>query len=166
MNTAPEEFEQLRKLLKLKRYEQPPPGYFNNFSTRVITRIEDHASANTWDKLEHEVPWLRRLLGVLDASPMAAGVFGVIVSGLLLGGIVYSQYMDQTPTVAIGTNPDGTLDLSAPGALASVSDRSGSNLKGAFESTNAIFGSSMGGSSLGAIGNLNIQPVSFSPDGR
>ena len=32
-------FKQLKQLLKLKRHEIPPPGYFNHFSGDVISRL-------------------------------------------------------------------------------------------------------------------------------
>lgn len=89
MSTAPEEFEKLQKLLKLKRHEQPPPGYFNNFSTHVIHRLERHEEKhyNRWG----EAAWLVRFLGTLETNPVAAGVFGMSVCGLLIAGIAYSQ---------------------------------------------------------------------------
>ncbi|MDB6020464.1 MAG: hypothetical protein JWQ04_321, partial [Pedosphaera sp.] len=88
MSTAPEEFDKLQKLLKLKRYEQPPPGYFNNFSTLVLNRIEresEHAEAG-------EGAWMKKFLGMLETNPFAAGIFGMSICGLLISGIAWSQY--------------------------------------------------------------------------
>ncbi len=39
MNENNKNFDELKRLLKLKRHEIPPPGYFNNFSGEVISRI-------------------------------------------------------------------------------------------------------------------------------
>ncbi len=33
MNESEHNFQDLKRLLKLKRHEVPPPGYFNNFSS-------------------------------------------------------------------------------------------------------------------------------------
>ncbi len=51
METSPEDFESLQKLLKLKRYEHPHPRYFNDFSSQVIARIKaGEARAPWWEK--------------------------------------------------------------------------------------------------------------------
>ena len=92
MTDSPEDFEKLRKLLKLKSYEQPPPGYFNRFSTQVVNRLERaDASSGHWS---NEVPWLRRFFSLLETNPFAAGAFGVAICGLLVSGITYSQYLE------------------------------------------------------------------------
>jgi hypothetical protein len=49
MEQSPENFESLQKLLKLKRYEQPPPRFFNEFSGNVIARIQsEHMRPPRW----------------------------------------------------------------------------------------------------------------------
>jgi hypothetical protein len=85
MNPESEDFESLRRLLALKRHEQPPPGYFNNFSREVNARLRaggDKAGAGAW------MQWL---WGVLEAKPILAGAFGAGVCAVLISGILNSE---------------------------------------------------------------------------
>ncbi|MGO8678389.1 MAG: hypothetical protein ACLQVX_21315 [Limisphaerales bacterium] len=93
MNPEQENFERLRQLLLLKRYEQPPPGFFDGFSRRVIIRIktgEAGEEAAGLGRMFWEVSWLGRLWSALEQKPALAGAFTLSVCGLLLAGILCS----------------------------------------------------------------------------
>lgn len=99
MNMDPEQenFESLRRVLVLKRYEQPPPGYFDRFSRRVMARIEagEEMAEERAMVLPWAARWLQQLWMAFQAKPMLAGAFGLLVCGLLVGGIAYSDsHMD------------------------------------------------------------------------
>ena len=93
------QFEDVRKLLALKKYEQPPPGYFQDFSSRIIARIEALQA--------RPVTWRQRLGLDFDFKPAMVGVFGVVVCGLLLVGIFASSGVTQpsNPGVALAGDP-------------------------------------------------------------
>src|SRR6201993_3077466 len=99
MTPDSDNFEQLRKLLVLKRHEVPPPGYFHGFSREVIVRIKagemgEAAGANWW---AFEGSWLRRFWGIFEARPILAGGFGVAVCGFFVAGALISA---DNPQVA------------------------------------------------------------------
>ncbi len=93
MNTGNDDFEQLRKLLKLKRHEQPPPGYFNGFSSRILTRIEREEESRSAAGFFARLPWLSRLREVLAENPISSAIFAVC--GVLMVVIANSQSLDQ-----------------------------------------------------------------------
>ena len=99
MNRDHENFEQLRRLMALKRYEVPPPGYHDRLSREISARVRALGAADklTWyERLSWENPWMTRLLRIFDAKPAVAGVFGVAVCGLLLTAFVHSESADAS----------------------------------------------------------------------
>ena len=74
-----EGFEELQKLLAMKRHEVPPPRFFNDFADRVLTRLADPEppSPPTW----------RQRLGLdFDFKPALVCASGVgLCVALLLG---------------------------------------------------------------------------------
>lgn len=96
MSNAPDNFDGLRKLLALKQHEQPPPGYFDQLSQEIFSRL-DSGEARRAPGVDESAGWLGGLWALLDAKPILAGAFGVAVCGLMLGGILYSQRMEPAP---------------------------------------------------------------------
>ena len=97
MDHQPEQFEQLQRLLKLKRHEQPPPGYFNRFSAQVMARIEV--------ELREQPSWLERFWLAFETRPALAASYGILVGGLLISGLVFSQkFEDTAPALTLHSN--------------------------------------------------------------
>ena len=98
-----ENFDRLQKLLALKRYEQAPPGYFTNFSSKVIARIEGGAA---------ELSWWQKLGLPVDFKPALMCGLGIVVCGLLSVGVLTSAFegADQPPVGLVMGPP-----LNSPG---------------------------------------------------
>ncbi len=79
----PDEFESVKKLLALKRHEEPPPGYFDRLPGEVRARI---AHVQT-----HPEPWWRRWLEAWDVSPTLATSYTVVAVTLTLGGVWWAK---------------------------------------------------------------------------
>jgi len=162
MSTGTEDFEELRKLLKVKRYEQPPPGYFNGFSVRVMTRLErdSRSTPGLLDRLARTFPWLKTVLRLLEQNPIGAGIFGVGVCGLVISGAAFSQ---------IDKPDEGALVLSNPTGSESVDDArfltaNSSPGPDAFGQSAALFSASNNASLLFTApesGSLTATPVNY-----
>ena len=91
MSSSPDNFDSLKKLLALKRHEQPPPGFFSEFPRRVRARLEREPSLLA-------LPWWKRLGLNFELTPALACSFGVLVCGVLLTGVVYSFQDEPLPS--------------------------------------------------------------------
>ncbi|HUB87726.1 MAG TPA: hypothetical protein VMB22_07515 [Verrucomicrobiae bacterium] len=93
MNENENDFETLRRLLAFKNRETPPPGYFNNFASRVIARIQageqEAVSGN----------WFVRFVQSLELKPAFAGTFAAALCLVLVFGIVYAERPDDAPKI-------------------------------------------------------------------
>lgn len=165
MTPEQDEFAALRRLLKLKRYEQPPPGYFNDFSRQVLARVrvdKREGSEQLLDRVTWEAPWLQRLLEAFQLKPVMAVAFGAVICALLVGGVLLSETAEYThvpplpimadqavvQTASPGDNPLG-LGAPPPGML---------SLAGTNREMNLF---PPAGGSLFDQFRLNAQPVSF-----
>src|SRR6266496_3671700 len=104
-----ENFDSLRRLLALKRHEQPPPRYFQDFSGHVIARLragERVDRSGFWESLSWEAPWLQRLWGAFETKPILAGALGMLVCGVLVAGIARSERAVNPEVASLSDKPD------------------------------------------------------------
>lgn len=83
-----QDFEKLQQLLKLKRYEQPHPRYFNDLSSQVTARLRagETARLDTFEEAMTQAPWLQRLWAAIERQPAVSGIAVAGMCGLLLVG--------------------------------------------------------------------------------
>lgn len=80
MESPSSEFSQLTRLLHLKRFEVPPPGFHRRFRARVMTRID---MEREWIAL----PWWHRALAALTLQRGLAIANGVALAGVGFLGV-------------------------------------------------------------------------------
>jgi hypothetical protein len=107
MSENENDFEALRRLLALKRHEVPPPGYFEDFSGRVIGRIRAGEAVQ-------QLPWLLRLLHAFESKPAYPVAFASALCTLLLFGIVSVEQSPELVTNPLVTGPMNTSFSMAP----------------------------------------------------
>ena|ERR1041385_2247751 len=146
-------FNDVRRLLGCKRYEQPPPGYFISFSDRVIARIE------TEEPGSHS-SWWSWLLGRFDAKPVLICAYGLAVSSLLFMGFRLSQVFDaELGTQSASTGPWLALTPGSP----LLSTEPMEPLTATVESPpRSWFMRSASAELLFPANSLQVKPVSFS----
>jgi len=177
MNESENNFESLRRLLALKRHENPPSSFFDGFSDLVISRIragESDEPREAVDRVFAQAPWLLKFLQVFEAKPMYAGSFACAMCLLLLLGIVYAERPDaaaetmKSPIFLAAANQSAGPFSDATSAILSPS----SGQTGLVISTNPVLNlepvASLFGqqSPLAQPGNSLAQPVSFSVPGN
>ena len=168
MNESQNDFRELKHLLKLKRHESPPPGFFEHFSDEVVNRIragEARSQSSVAERLNDHAPWLVNFLRVFEAKPGLIGGFAASLCLLLVLGVVLAKHSESGPQNVFTTastesaSPDGSSAVpSAVPEFASVGAAEG----GIAISTNAslqpvasLFGQASGASLF--------QPASFAP---
>ena len=84
MDSSTDDFRKLRQLLKLKRYEQPPPRFFAEFSSQVLERVRaGQAPAEPgWSVTR----WLLEFAG----CPVPAFACATIACAVVLYGVAFS----------------------------------------------------------------------------
>ncbi len=101
----PAEFDRLQKLLSSKKKEKPEDGFFDQFSDKVLTRLEEPAPKPTlWERLNDQIDPLRA----------AAAVFAAIVGMGLLFALSEGSNLAEAEPKALGQADDepaaGPLD--------------------------------------------------------
>ena len=89
MSNEPANFEDLKKLLALKRREQPPPGYFNRFSRGIRARVASGEDASPPEG------WWQRWFGVGELKPGLVGVYALGLTGVVLVGLKVSLEVNE-----------------------------------------------------------------------
>ena len=122
--------DDIGKLLRLKRHEQPPPGYFDNFLHEFHRRQRDELLKQPlWRICLQRAQDFMFRLNVPGLASYPAAVTAVLVCAAVISLKVYQgpgkenvAGQNQTPVVATAL-PDAAWSLSAPVATRDLAPR-------------------------------------------
>ena len=128
-----ESSKRLQQLLRLKRHETPPPGYFNEFSDTVLDRIRALES-------ERAIPKWRRWFSrgsqsshgpVTERSLWSVGgwntAIGLSTLVAVVGGLYWASHLTN-PEGMSGNGPPQAASLGNPSAVAPAASTVGTGL--------------------------------------
>jgi hypothetical protein len=144
----------VERIIALKRFEQPPPGYFHLLPDRIIRRIEKgEGRSGFWES------WVQ----ALSIRPVLAYAFGLTVCGAVTVGIFYSPKPEAAAGVT-GQMPASPWAVSPPREeMAGESDaQRGLHVANGFGSTNPVMSSET--ASMFEAADERAIPVSFFQD--
>jgi hypothetical protein len=136
MDSESQDFKDLRRLLVLKRHEQPPPGYFSRLSRDVIVRLEagDGERESFVQRLAEEAPWLGRLVDLFVREPLwtggaaaaacALGIVGVAAIQNLVSKPVQTADAAQPVLSLTADQPSFVFNQAQAASLTNISDQS------------------------------------------
>ena len=164
-------FETLKRALKLKRHEIPPPGYFNNFSSDVLDRIragESGGRETFAERLQTQAPWPIDFIRLFETKPGLIGAFAISACLVLVFGIVLAERPDAAPQDFMATAGGAANNQAATETVAltdPVLTPAGDSAGGIVASTNPVVSLQP---ATGLFGQQNplFQSASFAPVGH
>ena len=112
---------EIARLLRLKRYEQPPPGYFENFLHEFYRRQRDELLRQPlWRICLERAHNFMLQLDVRSLASYPTAVAAVLVCAALISLKVYQQpeaarvAIQSPPTLSVPANTEAEWDLANP----------------------------------------------------
>lgn len=150
-----DDFEKIQKLIRLKRYEQPPPGYFEDFVAEFRRRQRA--------ELIHRPLWqviMDRISGGFPTLRVPAYAYGGIVAVALGASVMVLQDKPETEAYAAdASTPPGQTSSSV-----ALSPSSPPPVQIPFEAIRAAGNLKRANASQQYV--LEAQPVSYDPSFR
>ena len=95
MDDNSENFDELKRLLAVKRHEVPPPGFHRDLRERILNQIAEEDGAKA-------VGWWRRLVESFELRPALSSGFAAGLCGILVAGVYWG----------VQSGPEGSLQPS------------------------------------------------------
>lgn len=153
--TDDESSKRLQQLLRLKRHETPPPGYFNEFSDSVLDRIralESERAVPRWRR------WLSRRPQSFQGSVPESGLWPMWVWNTAIGFSTLVTLVGGLYWASHRTDPDGKVGNPQLQAASSGNPSTGSSA-----ASTVLLARSM--SEWGEARSVQFRPVTVSMSG-
>jgi len=170
MNQNEPNFDALKKLLQIKQHEVPPPGYFNQFSGEVISRIragEAGGNRTFTERLQAEAPWAVGFLRIFETRPGLIGGFATSLCLLLALVAVFSERSDVAAKHLLAVSGSSAFTGSSVASMPAPALVAAADSSGIVASTNPVTSLQPVATLFGQPSQASLfQPASFAPASR